>query len=35
MDEPERVETLRDRIKRHEGLKLKPYQDSEGNLTIG
>ena len=28
-------ETLRDRIKRHEGLRLEPYQDSLGNWTIG
>lgn len=26
---------LRDRIVRHEGLRLKPYQDTVGKLTIG
>jgi len=27
--------TLRDLIKKHEGLRLKPYHDSTGNLSIG
>ena len=26
---------LKERIKRHEGLRLRPYRDTEGNLTIG
>lgn len=29
------METLHDRIVRHEGLRLKPYKDSLGYLTIG
>ena len=29
------TETLTERIIRHEGIRLKPYRDSEGNLTIG
>lgn len=29
------METLSDRIKRHEGLRLITYTDSTGNLTIG
>ena len=29
------MDTLIERIKRHEGLSLKPYVDTEGNLTIG
>ena len=29
------MEALISRIKRHEGLSLKPYVDTEGNLTIG
>ncbi len=29
------TETLRQRIARHEGKKLKPYRDSLGKLTIG
>jgi len=28
-------ETLEDRIKRHEGLRLFPYLDSTGNITVG
>jgi lysozyme len=28
-------ETLEDRIKRHEGLRLRPYLDSLGHYTIG
>lgn len=28
-------ETLRDQITRHEGLRLKPYVDTVGKLTIG
>lgn len=28
-------EQIQDRIRRHEGKRLKPYQDSQGNLTIG
>ena len=28
-------ETLQDRVRRHEGKKLKPYKDHLGNLTIG
>lgn len=31
----EYMETLLERIKRHEALRLKPYPDSEGKLTIG
>ena len=26
---------MRERIKRHEGLRLTPYQDSEGHWTVG
>ena len=29
------MENLINRIKRHEGLSLEPYQDPEGNWTIG
>lgn len=29
------TETLRNRIARHEGCKLKPYTDTVGKLTIG
>jgi len=29
------METLRDRIRRHEGLRLEPYVDTTGNWTIG
>ena len=29
------METLRERIIRHEGLRLKPYRDTMGNWTIG
>ena len=29
------IESLRDRIIRHEGLRLRPYRDSVGKLTIG
>lgn len=29
------MEELIQRIKRHEGLRLSPYRDSQGNLTIG
>lgn len=29
------VETLRERVERHEGLRLFPYKDSRGFLTIG
>lgn len=29
------TETLRARILRHEGLRLKPYRDTVGKLTIG
>ena len=29
------METLRDRIKRHEGLRLTPYQDTVGVLSVG
>ena len=29
------METLSARIKAHEGLRLKPYLDTEGHLTIG
>ena len=29
------METLRERIKRHEGLRLTPYRDSEGFWTVG
>ena len=29
------MENLIKRIKRHEGLSLEPYQDTEGNWTIG
>jgi len=29
------METLRARIMRHEGMRLKPYKDSVGKLTIG
>ena len=29
------IEALRDRIRRHEGLKLHPYVDTTGNWTIG
>ncbi len=29
------IETLEQRISRHEGTKLKPYKDSRGFLTIG
>jgi len=29
------MENLIKRIKRHEGLRLEPYQDTEGNWTIG
>lgn len=29
------MEKLIQRIKRHEGLRLSPYRDSQGNLTIG
>jgi lysozyme len=29
------METLRDRIIRHEAIRLKPYKDSQGYLTIG
>jgi len=28
-------ERLKERIKRHEGLRLKPYKDTTGKLTIG
>lgn len=30
-----KMETLQDRIQRHEGLRLAPYRDSLGKLTIG
>ena len=29
------MEDLEDRIKRHEGLRFKPYVDTTGNTTIG
>lgn len=29
------IESLRARIIRHEGLRLKPYRDTKGKLTIG
>ena len=29
------TETLEERIKRHEGLRLKPYKDTRGHETIG
>ena len=29
------TETLRQRIQRHEGLRLTPYRDTEGHLTVG
>lgn len=29
------METLKDRIKRHEGFRARPYADSLGKLTIG
>ena len=29
------METLIERIKRHEGLRLRPYRDSLGNASIG
>jgi len=29
------MDALRERIKRHEGLRLYPYKDSTGNWTIG
>lgn len=29
------IESLRDRIIRHEGIKLQPYKDNQGYLTIG
>jgi lysozyme len=29
------METLKDRIKRHEGRRLFPYQDTTGHTTIG
>jgi lysozyme len=29
------MQTLIEQIKRHEGLRLKPYQDTVGKLTIG
>jgi len=29
------METLKERIKRHEGCRLRPYKDSEGILTVG
>ena len=29
------METLRERIARHEGIRLTPYRDSVGKLTIG
>ena len=32
---PVKVEDLRTRVKRHEGLSLEPYADSEGHCTIG
>lgn len=30
-----KLDTLKDRIKKHEGLRLKPYHDTVGVLTIG
>ena len=29
------METLRDRLVRHEGIRLRPYADSLGKMTIG
>lgn len=29
------AESLRDRLIRHEGIRLAPYRDTEGKLTIG
>jgi len=29
------TETLRDQLVRHEGLRLKPYRDTVGKMTIG
>ena len=29
------AETVRERIKRHEGLRLEPYRDTQGNWTVG
>ena len=35
MERNEHVELMQARIKKHEGLRLKPYHDSLGKLTIG
>ncbi len=32
---PHVVDTIRDRLKRHEGYRSKPYTDTRGKLTIG
>ena len=34
-DPPDTLEQLRAQLLRHEGLKLRPYKDSVGKLTIG
>lgn len=35
LDRCDRIETATDLIIRHEGLRLKPYRDTTGHLTIG